>query len=60
MDKLIALLKSMPVAWRVVLIIAMAVVVLALSFQSCVMIRSSANTEGRFLTDSVTTTVEVR
>lgn len=60
MEKLIALLKSMPVAWRILLIIALAVVALALSFQSCVMIRSSANTEGRLLTDSVTTTVEVR
>ena len=60
MDKLIALLKSMPVAWRIVLIVALAVVVLALSMQSCVMIRSTAHNEGRLLTDSVTTTVEVR
>lgn len=60
MEKFVALLKSMPIAWRIVLVIALAVVVIALSFTSCVMIRSSANTEGRLLTDSVTTTVEVR
>lgn len=60
MEKFVALLKSMPVAWRIVLIVAMAVVVLALSFTSCVMIRSSAHTESRMLTDSVSTVLDVR
>lgn len=45
MEKLIALLKSMPIAWRIVLVIALAVVVIALSFQSCVMINSSLRGE---------------
>ena len=35
----------MPIAWRIVLVIALAVVVIALSFQSCVMINSSLRGE---------------
>lgn len=45
MDKLLSFLRSLPLVWRIIVVIALAVIIVAATMSSCVMINSSLRGE---------------
>lgn len=45
MDKLLSFLRGLPLVWRIIVVIALAIIVVAATMSSCVMINSSLRGE---------------
>ena len=45
MDKLLSFLRGLPLVWRIIVVIALAIIIVAATMSSCVMINSSLRGE---------------
>ena len=45
MDKLLSFLRGLPLVWRIIVVVALAIIIVAATMSSCVMINSSLRGE---------------